>query len=181
MTKKSLRPDCSIRSWQQHSSKHWRLTSCPRSIDCCPVRSVKISIIIHSIKIHMIGWVSVSSYPGLSGLSNLSFIVLLCDMNLTPWLKPSHAACESALLYRPLIKSVVFRVSLICSDLIGHQLDPNSNNTPLDRETSEAIDHSWCSRTQIQYGTARVKYLLYQELSKACRMHICSTSHTPHV
>lgn len=56
---------------------------------------------------------------------------------------------------------------IICSDLIRHWLDLNSNDTQLDKETSEAIYRSWFSHRQIQYGTEKVKYLLSQELSEA--------------
>lgn len=64
-------------------------------------------------------------------------------------------------------------VSLNLSDLIRHQLD-HSNDTHLDREISEAINHSKFSCRQIQYGTE--KYLIYQELCEACTYVLPPTS-----
>ena len=64
-------------------------------------------------------------------------------------------------------KTVKCRAPLICSDFIRYQPDLNGSDTHLDKETSEAIDRRWFSHRQIQYGTEKVNYLLYQELRKS--------------
>lgn len=118
------------------------------------------SVIIENVfRSHMIGWASLRSPQGSSGL------VCISNCNV---LAMSH---ESNFIIKALAQKLWTFVasSTACQFccMQRHQLDLNSNDSHLDRETSVAIDHSWLSCRQIQYATDKVKYLIYQELSEA--------------
>lgn len=150
-TWKSLRLDCRISSWQQHGSKHWRYPSYPCCIDWCQVWLVKTRLEATWLAEHLWG-------PAKARLVWSAFLIVT-------FFAMSH---ESNFIIKALAQKpwTFVASSAACQFWQRHRLDLNSNDSHLDRETSVAIDHSWLSCRQIQYGTEKVKYLVYQELSE---------------